>query len=192
MVLLAAAAVGGPLRFRFQRLNLPLFLLGAGFLLLETKGVTQISLLFGSTWVVNLLVISSVLLVLFLVNLLVLRREAIGRPLSLRAAFLPLAAALILFTFLPVSALSALPAALQWLAGGLLVGLPIGLAGVVFPSLFARAADPAVAFSSNLLGAIVGGALEYATMAFGIQSLGFLATVIYLVAFLLIERRPAA
>ena len=37
--------------------NRHLFLLGAGFMLLETKAVTELSLLFGSTWIVNAVVI---------------------------------------------------------------------------------------------------------------------------------------
>ena len=35
-----------------------MFFLGAGFMLLETKGVVHLALLFGSTWVVNSLFFS--------------------------------------------------------------------------------------------------------------------------------------
>ena len=38
-----------------------LFLLGAGFMLLETKSITGFALLFGTTWVVNAIVFAGVL-----------------------------------------------------------------------------------------------------------------------------------
>jgi len=38
-----------------------LFLMGAAFLLIETRGVTDLSLLFGSTWIVNSSVFAGVL-----------------------------------------------------------------------------------------------------------------------------------
>ena len=49
-----------------------MFLLGAGFMLLETKGVVHMALLFGSTWVVNSIVFASILLMILLSNLFVL------------------------------------------------------------------------------------------------------------------------
>ena len=52
---------GGPLRR--MRPYRDLFLLGAAFLLLETRGVTGFALLFGTTWVVNAVVFAGVLLV---------------------------------------------------------------------------------------------------------------------------------
>ncbi len=51
-----------------------LFLLGASFLLLETKSVTEMSLLFGSTWQVNVLVFSAILMLIFGANLFILRK----------------------------------------------------------------------------------------------------------------------
>ena len=58
--LLAVRVVAGPLRR--MRPYADLFLLGAAFLLLETKSVTGFALLFGTTWVVNALVFTGVLL----------------------------------------------------------------------------------------------------------------------------------
>jgi hypothetical protein len=50
--------------------NVHFFLLGAGFLLLETRAITQLSLLFGSTWVVSAVVIGAFLCMALLSNLL--------------------------------------------------------------------------------------------------------------------------
>ncbi len=41
-----------------------MFFLGAGFMLLETKGVVHLALLFGSTWVVNSIVFFAILVVI--------------------------------------------------------------------------------------------------------------------------------
>jgi hypothetical protein len=54
------------------------FLLGAGFLLLETKGVTELSLLFGSTWIVNAVVIAAFLTMALLANACVMFRAVSG------------------------------------------------------------------------------------------------------------------
>src|SRR6185295_14189265 len=55
------------------------FLLGAGFMLLETKAIIQFALLWGSTWVVASLAIASVLGMALVANFVVARRE-ITRP----------------------------------------------------------------------------------------------------------------
>ena len=49
-----------------------MFFLGAGFMLLETKGVVHMALLFGSTWMVNSIVFFSILTMILLSNLYVL------------------------------------------------------------------------------------------------------------------------
>jgi Spermine/spermidine synthase domain len=49
--------------------HLHFFFLGAGFLLLETKAVTQLSLLFGGTWIVNSVVICAFLVMALLATL---------------------------------------------------------------------------------------------------------------------------
>ena len=55
---------------RFDR---RMFFLGAGFMLLETKAVVQLALLFGSTWFVNSMVFFIALVLILLANLFVLK-----------------------------------------------------------------------------------------------------------------------
>ena len=55
------------------------FLLGAGFMLLETKSIIQFALLWGSTWVVASLAIASVLTMALIANAIV-ARKTITRP----------------------------------------------------------------------------------------------------------------
>src|SRR5262249_46468603 len=57
---------------RGLRIDWRMFFLGAGFLLLETKAVVEFALLFGSTWLVNALVFTAVLVLILLANLYVL------------------------------------------------------------------------------------------------------------------------
>ena len=56
-----------------------MFFLGAGFMLVETKAVVHMALLFGSTWMVNSVVFFAVLVMILLANLFVLQGQA-GEP----------------------------------------------------------------------------------------------------------------
>jgi len=60
-----------------------------------------------------------------------------------------------------------------------MVALPILFASLIFSTLLARRDDAARALAYNLLGAIIGGVLEYSTMALGIKAMYVLAVVIY-------------
>ncbi|MBI9076679.1 MAG: hypothetical protein JEZ02_14830 [Desulfatibacillum sp.] len=182
MILIALFGSMVVTRGKIRNFDLRLFLLGAGFLLLETKSVTQLSLLFGSTWMVNLLVFSSILLVLFLGNLLVLKWDRSKQQINTKRLFLILVIVLVASAFAPVSWVAGHHPLFRWLLGGLLVAVPIGLAGLIFPLVFRQCKDPQMGFASNLLGAILGGCLEYSTMVFGIRSLTLIAALLYIVA----------
>src|SRR5260221_11632417 len=67
-------------------------LLGAGFMLLETKAIIQFALLWGSTWVVASLAIASVLGMVLLANFVVARWE-ITKPGLVGGALVALLAA---------------------------------------------------------------------------------------------------
>jgi hypothetical protein len=162
-----------------------MFLMGAGFLLVETKSVTEMSLLFGSTWTVNLMVFTSILIMVLLANLWVQR----SRPLNTTPLFGALLASLAIAYVVPVSDLLWLGTLGQWVVGGLLVALPVLFASLIFSTLLARRMDPARALAYNLLGAIVGGALEYSSLAVGIKALYLLAALVYGGALLLSVRK---
>lgn len=157
-----------------------MFCMGAGFLLVETKSVTEMSLLFGSTWTVNLLVFSSILAMVLLANMWVRRRA----PGGTRSLFIGLFASLLVAYLLPASSLLWLGTFGQWVLGGLMVALPIFFASMIFSTLLGERADPARALAYNLLGAIVGGVLEYASMVVGIKALYVIAAGLYLAAML--------
>ena len=131
--------------------------LGMGFTLMESSAVVRLALLFGSTWVINAVVFSSVLLTIFIANALVLRRWA---P-SLSLAWGGLVVALAVNYVFPVSSLFAVGAAGRTVAAALLIGVPVFCAALCFSHLFKREPVTGYPLGVNLVGAMAGGLLEY-------------------------------
>ncbi|MES2694134.1 MAG: hypothetical protein V4773_11725 [Verrucomicrobiota bacterium] len=180
----AAAGEGGGKSF-----DGVLFFMGAAFLLIEARGVTSMSLLFGSTWVVNAAIFAGILTMVLLANL----AEERWQWTNPTPWFIALFAATAVLCFFPTHVLQGLPLLGRAAAAGLITGLPVGIAGVIVPMLLQRAAQPAAALGSNLLGAVIGGCLEYYSMFAGLRATALMALVLYLVAYLLLQRkRPVA
>ena len=158
----------------------PMFFLGAGFMLVEIKSITTVSLLFGSTWIVVSFVIVAVLLMILLGTLLQLRY----RWERLEPWYAMLAASLLGNYLFPFAILNALPTAPRAALGALLPSLPIFFAAIIFASLFGRTRQPSAALASNLIGALFGGAAEYLSMATGLRFLNLIAMALYLAAYL--------
>jgi predicted RNA methylase len=196
ILVVAVASIRGVFGSEFSLrggVNIPMFFLGAAFLLIETRGVTDLSLLFGSTWIVNSAVFFGVLVTVWVANEVVRRVE----PRSIWPAFACLLVSLAINYMVRPSLLLDLPMVWRWLLGGLLNALPIGCAGLIFSTVFRRASNPAGALGANLLGAVFGGSLEYFSMAIGLRALTILAACLYVAAVLslLLARRterPAA
>ncbi|HZN67240.1 MAG TPA: class I SAM-dependent methyltransferase, partial [Tepidisphaeraceae bacterium] len=74
--------------------SLPCFLLGAGFMLLETKAITELALFYGSTWVVVGVVIAAILVMAYVANLLVMKTGRIPALLAYVLLLASLAASL--------------------------------------------------------------------------------------------------
>ncbi len=166
----------------------PLFFMGAAFLLIETRGVTAMSLLFGSTWVVNAVIFSGILSMVLLANMAV-KHWQWQNPLPW---FWALFGAVALLYLLPVAWLQTLPFALRGLLAGAVTGLPVGFAGIIVSMLLARSARPSAALGANLLGAVLGGCLEYFSMLGGLRTTALMALVLYIVAAQLLRRTQAA
>jgi SAM-dependent methyltransferase len=184
--LLAVRMVAGP--YRRMRPYRDLFLLGVAFLLLETKSITSFALLFGTTWVVNAIVFAGVL-VAVLAAVEVTRR---WRTPSLPVMYGVLFAGLALGVLVPNSWLLGLSVGPRAVIAVAVAFLPIFAANVVFAKRFAETADGPTAFGANLLGAMVGGCLEYLAILVGFHALLLVAAAIYLGAFLLLPKRERA
>jgi len=179
VILLAAAAIfirpvvqmgGGR-----AAVSLPCFLLGAGFMLLETKAITELALFYGTTWVVIGVVIIAILIMAFLANLLVMRRPKIPLPISY-GLLLGSVALSLWFSGVASSLHNEL---LSRLLATAIITLPLFFSGLVFSSEMDSARSVAAALGSNLIGAMLGGCLEYNSMYFGYRSLYVLILGIY-------------
>ncbi|MCW2798321.1 spermidine synthase [Nocardioides sp.] len=184
--LLAVRIFGGPLRA--MRPYADLFFMGAAFLLLETKNIATFALLFGTTWIVNAMVFAGVL-VIVLAAVETTRRL---RTPPLPVVFAGIAAALALAFAVPPDWLLGLSFTPRLIGAVLLAFLPIYLANIAFAKRFAACADSQSAFGINLLGAIVGGCLEYGALLTGYRNLLIVVAVLYLAAFLLKPKEALA
>jgi len=184
---ISRATRGGP-SAQSVRMDWHMFLLGAAFLLIETKALAELSLLFGSTWIVNTLVFSGIFVMVLSSVWLVHRRVWVRLDLAYGALILILMA----WYAFPREALNALPFGVRALVSTLLVVLPLLFAGIVFARSFSTKANTAVAFGSNLIGAVIGGAAEATSLAWGIRSLTILALVFYVASWLVLRREQAA
>jgi hypothetical protein len=157
-----------------------LFFMGAAFMLLETKNIVQFALLFGTTWFVNALVTAGVLVAVF-AAVEVSRHVVVRRPALLYAALL---AALIVAWAVPPSSLLSLSALPRFFTAVVIAFAPIFLANMVFAQRFRDTGDTGTAFGANLLGAMVGGVLEYASLIVGYRWLLVFVALLYGLAFL--------
>jgi hypothetical protein len=162
--------------------------MGAAFLLLETRYVTGFALLFGSTWLVNAMVFAGVLLAV----LCAVETSRLISPRSLTPLYLLLAGTLALAYAIPLSTLLALAPPLRLAAAIALAFAPIFCANLIFATRFADTSGSTAAFGANLLGALLGGALEYAALVIGYRALLLVAACLYLLAFALKPQRVMA
>ncbi|MFL5768235.1 MAG: spermidine synthase [Actinomycetota bacterium] len=173
--------------FTGMRSYVDLFFMGAAFLLLETKNVVQFALLFGTTWIVNALAFGGILLaVLAAVELT--KRVTIRHP---RRLYLLLFVALALAWLVPPEAVLGLPLPPRLVVAIGLAFAPIFVANVIFAERFRESASSTLAFGTNLLGAMVGGILEYTALVVGYRNLLVLAALLYAGALLTRPSSPA-
>jgi spermidine synthase len=186
LVLLLSYALVSSLNQSKLRLDyLPFFWLGAGFMLVETKAITELGLQFGNTWLVTAIVVGSVMSMAFISNL------AVGK---FRLKNLPVPAVLLIA--------SLVASALVSHNGGYGVNLnewemtavitcPIVFSGIIFSVLISKIDDIGSAIALNILGALFGGVLEYCAMYLGYRALYGFAIVIYLLSFVAIAKKSS-
>lgn len=171
---------------RRVRPNGQMFFLGAGFMLLETKGVVHMALLFGSTWLVNSVVFFAILVMILASNLFVL----LVKPRKLWPYYTLLSAALLVNILVPMSKFLALPGWGKVAVSCAVIFVPIFFAGIIFGTSFRDSRQPDVDFGSNIAGAILGGLAENLSLMVGFNYLLIIALAFYLLSAVL--RRPAA
>jgi len=161
---------------RFSHLSF--FFLGVGFMLVETKGITEMGLTFGNTWQVIGIVFAGILTMAFLGNCLV-QWLNIRRP---QFSYLLLMAALAA-GWLAARSGGFASTPLGRLETAVLLSLPLLFSGIVFSTLIATRERISGIMAMNLLGAIAGGLVEYNSMYLGFQALYLIAMGCYALAF---------
>jgi hypothetical protein len=187
-VLLVRAGGGSRSLGRMHR-YVDLAFMGAAFMLLETKNIVQFALLFGATWFVNSLVSAGVLVAVYLA-VETARHVRLPRPTILYAALL---VSLAVTWLVPPDAPLGLPLVPRFLAACALAFAPIFIANLIFAQRFSGVEMTGNALAANLLGAIVGGVIEYAALITGYRFLLIVVGVLYALAFVSSRflRRPA-
>ena len=170
-----------------RTINWHFFFLGAGFLLLEAGTVSRMALLFGTTWMVNSVVIAGLLLLIFAANLLVERVPRVPVSLGYAGIF----ATIVVAYAVPLEWLFVPSPWLKGLAATLVLCLPVFFAGIVFIRTFANEGFVGTALGSNLLGALAGGLLESLSLWTGIRALLIVAFVLYLASWAALVLRRA-
>jgi SAM-dependent methyltransferase len=181
--LVSVRAVSGPLGGVGRYLDL--FFMGAAFLLLETKNVVQFALLFGTTWLVNALVFGGILLTVLLAIEVADRMRDVPPSYLYGGLFLALAVAYAV----PPESLLHLAVIPRAVAGISLAFMPVFFANLVFADRFRDVEEATIAFGGNLLGAMLGGAMEYTSLVIGYRSLLLVAAALYGLA---VVARPSA
>ena len=152
----------------------PFFFLGTGFMLVETKAITELGLLFGNSWLVIAVAIVAVLIMGLLANWIVqsfdLKHSSVLYVLLLIS----------LGIGWEVSRSGAVPSG--WIGRitlPMVLASPIFFSGMAFSTLLRRRGEVSGAMAANLFGAVCGGLMEYNSMYFGFRFLYILAAILY-------------
>jgi spermidine synthase len=160
-----------------------MLLFGLAFLLIETKFVTTMNLVWGATWLTSAVVFGSILATILIGTVLMELR-----PIPWTWAATGLVLALFATYWVPTEALAGRSTAVRLMLSVLVVGGPIFFASVCFALRFRVRPAADIAFGWNLLGAVAGGLLEFLSMSLGLRALTLIAIVAYLIAFLIRSR----
>jgi hypothetical protein len=152
------------------------FFLGAAFLLLEVQNISKATIALGSTWWVNGIIISGVLVMILIANLIAARY----RRIKLTPVYLGLLATCVALYFVDLSQFASMPFSVKAPVVGVITCLPMLFSGIIFIRSFAKTSHKDIAFGANLLGALVGALSEPITFLTGVRSLLLLVGILYL------------
>lgn len=169
----------------FQKFNSHFFFLGAGFMLIEAVSITRFALLFGSTWLVNSVVITSILVMALLANLYVVKAKKINT----RAIYALLISSIFINWLLSPNFYLNFGRSISIVLPSVILSLPLFFAGIIFADSFKKTKDVSRVFAYNLLGAILGGVIEYVSMLSGFSFLLFLAITMYFLSYVGLHKK---
>ncbi|MBI2985242.1 MAG: hypothetical protein HYY45_00600 [Deltaproteobacteria bacterium] len=164
-------------------IDMHFFYLGCAFMLLETKSITSLALLFSSTWIINSIVVFSILVMILLANLYVSRAKEV----KVEYYYALLGTAITLNFLIPLKMLHFENVFLKVILSGTLIASPLFFAGIIFADSFKKVSSPDYSLGSNILGGVVGGVLEYQSLVTGFNYLFLLAFLFYLLSYLVVK-----
>jgi spermidine synthase len=167
-----------------RRIDLHFMFLGAGFMLLEAQIVSKMALLFGTTWVVNAVVVSGLLCLIVAANFV----YGVFPRIPLAIAYVGLFLSLAVMFAVPLEKLFFESWTLRTIVATSVLCTPVFFAGIIFVSSFARVGFRGSALGSNLFGSLLGGLLESSSLWFGLKSLTILAAILYLASAIFLRR----
>ena len=167
-------------KMSLSKFSYPSFFLGVGFMLMETKGITELAKIYGSTWFVVSIVITAILSMAYLANLFIIK----GIKISINQIYFFLILSLLISYSLTFVNFYNYPILLLKFIIPIVLTFPVFFSGLAFSRELVRYGSTANALSCNILGAIVGGLLEYNSMYFGFKFLYLLAIFFYFMAYL--------
>ena len=156
------------------------FFLGAAFLLLEVHNISKASVVLGSTWQVNAIIISGVLSMILLANLLAYKFP----NMSVKFLYVLLIFTCLGLYFTDLSRFAFLAYPTKAATIGIFTTLPMLFSGVIFIRSFAIIPRKDEALGANLVGALVGAMLQSVTFMSGIKFLLLIVAGFYLASFL--------
>jgi hypothetical protein len=156
-----------------------LFLMGTAFLLLETSSVVNYALLFGTTWLVNSLVFIGILSSVYLAIEMVAR----VKKFNIYILYFLLILSLFIVWMIPISSLLTFEPYTRFFLAACFLFSPIFIANLIFAERFDIISNSTDALGANLIGAVVGGFLEYSALAIGYQHFALIILCIYSIAF---------
>ena len=164
-----------------ERSYMPFFFLGSGFMLVETKAITELGLHLGGTWYVIAATIVLVLVMAFFANLIVQRKMFQRTDFAYLGLLVSLLVGYVSARNHELIALSSPLASL--IVSCVLLTIPLFFSGIVFSTLIGKAnINISTALAYNLMGALFGGLMEYNSMYFGFAFLYLLAIGFYFLA----------
>jgi hypothetical protein len=158
--------------------NVDFFFLGAGFMLVETKAITELGLTFGNTWHVIGIAIIGILTMAFLANAVVARFgfQRVGLSYLLLAVCLGIGFLVARNGGLPSTTVGRI-------ATAVLLTSPMFFSGIIFSTLLRQGGNISGIMAANLIGSMLGGLLEYNSMYFGFANLYLFAMALFGIAF---------
>lgn len=172
-------------KMNYSKFSFTCFFLGVGFMLMETKGITELAKIYGSTWVVVSVVIIAILSMAYLANLLIIKKVKI----SVNKIYFFLIVSLFATYLVSFINFYNYPTIYLKFLIPIILTFPVFFSGLAFSKELVSYGSTANALSCNILGAIVGGLLEYNSMYFGFKFLYILAIFFYFMAYVMANKK---